>query len=119
VPIAAALHARELANADGLAGAGHAVDLGLARAPNLAVQEDLVHDEASARRRDVAVVDGDADVDDAAMPLVVVRIIFQLPSNGDASAGAAKARMAAAPVGAKARMRVPIMGVLIVSWEFS
>ena len=61
------LAVRELARADGLARAGHAIDLGRAGAPNEPVQEDLVRHETSARRRDVAAGDGDADVDHAAM----------------------------------------------------
>src|SRR5581483_618897 len=46
-------------------------------------------------------------------PLVVVSTIFQLPSKGEANAGAAKARRAVER--AKTRIRLPIIGVLMRS----
>ena len=67
---------------------GNAIDLGGARSASATVEEDPVHDEASARRRDMAAIDGYANVDHAAMAvLVVLRTIFQLPSNRAANAG--------------------------------
>lgn len=47
-------------------------------------------------------------------PLVVTRTMCQLPSYGDAVAGAANERSAKVVVTAKARSRLPIMGVLMV-----
>lgn len=67
VPLAAAFGAREAADALGQTRAGHAIDRGLACAGNEPVQENLVHDEPSAGRGDVAAVDGHAHLDHAAM----------------------------------------------------
>src|SRR5690242_9958361 len=67
IPFAAALGRCEVPRANSLARTGHAVDLGLTRAPNLTVQEDLVRNETPTCRRNMAPGDGDADIDNAAV----------------------------------------------------
>jgi hypothetical protein len=52
-------------------------------------------------------------------PLVVTRTILQLPSNLAASAGGAKQKVAKAMARAKARIFLPIMGVLLVALSCS
>lgn len=46
-------------------------------------------------------------------PLVVITIMVQLPSYGAAIAGAAEQSMAEAANSARAKLRLPVMGVLI------
>jgi len=67
VPLADAFGSREVSDALGHTRAGHAFDLGRARAGNEPGQGNLVHDETSAGCRNVAAVDGHANLDDAAM----------------------------------------------------
>ena len=94
VPLSAALDLREPSGADGLARAGHTIDLGRARAGNEAAKTILCFTNLPLVAEMWPPLTAMPILITPQWPLVVTRTMFQFPSNLAAVAGAAKQRVA-------------------------